>query len=127
MELSNVLIDGHREISSGAERKQELLLAFARDRCASNNVTTRVLKVSYANALDMECASHTGSNTCKELECAVLRKFVDLFTAVFKNSSNAAVAYQKLHPNAVTSYSTTRWLCFNDVVKEVDQQLAVGL
>ena len=54
------------------------LLAYMRDRAATNNVALRTLKVVYPNIVDIGCFPHTIDHVGGEIETPVLDEFLSV-------------------------------------------------
>ena len=95
------------------------VLAFMRDRCSVNTKAIRNLRFLYEDALDIGCFSHTLDNVGKRIMIPTVRKFMNSWNGIFKNSIVANLRWKKLNGRVKKKYSSTRWWSWFECILQV--------
>ena len=91
--------------------------SWTRDRASVNGAAIRIMGVApYPNAADMNCLSHFLNGTGEHFATPHADEWLQLFTAVFTNSTAALFSLRAVVPAARVSYSRTRWMSAFDVL-----------
>ena len=95
------------------------LLAAMRDRCSTNGVAMRTLKVVYPQVLDVGCFSHALDLTGRKFRTPLLDEFSKYWISLFAHSPKARIAWKTTTGVSIRTYSKTRWWSQWEVIEQV--------
>ena len=115
-ETARVLID---TVSRQYGVESDFVIACVRDRCSSNNVAVRTLKIIFPNLLDVGCFSHTLDLCGDKIKATNLHDFMLSWLCLFSHSPKAKLIWKEMVGVSIRSYCPTRWWSKLECMKQV--------
>ena len=100
------------------------LCAAMRDGASVNRTAIRTLKVVFQKVVDVRCFSHAIDGIGSHFNIPTLRRFLQLWNALFGQSPATRIAWKEHTGISKKSYSPTRWWSWWEVANQIMLQFA---
>lgn len=100
------------------------LCAAMRDGASVNGAAIRTVKVVFPKVVDVRCFSHAIDGIGSHFNIPTLRRFLQLWNALFGHSPATRIAWKERTGISNKSYSPTRWWSWWEVANQIMLQFA---
>ena len=100
------------------------LCAAMRDGASVNGAAMRTVKVVFPKVVDVRCFSHAIDGIDSHLNIPTLRRFLQLWNALFGHSPATRIAWKERMGISNKSYAPMRWWSWWEVANQIMLQFA---